>query len=122
MTGASSQIFRSTSVSATNTTARILKPTTTSQISTLRAGFTAAALVLPGATGAFNGTFPASLIHPDRNNYAPRIGIAWRPLKQTVVRTGYGINYNLAQYANIIQNFAFQPPFANTATNATGVS
>src|SRR6201999_3282969 len=33
------------------------------------------------------------------------------------VRTGYGINYNLAQYANIIQNFAFQPPFATTATN-----
>jgi trimeric autotransporter adhesin len=80
-------------------------------------GFTAAVPVLPGATGSFNGTFPASLIHPDRNNYAPRIGIAWRPLKQTVVRVGYGINYNLAQYANIIQNFAFQPPFAVTATN-----
>jgi len=80
-------------------------------------GFTAAAPVLPGDAGAFNGTFPASLIHPDRNDYAPRIGVAWRPLKQTVVRTGYGINYNLAQYANIIQNFAFQPPFAVTATN-----
>src|SRR5207248_2145639 len=51
------------------------------------------------------------------NDYAPRIGVAWRPLKQTVVRAGYGINYNLAQYANIIQNFAFQPPFAVTATN-----
>jgi trimeric autotransporter adhesin len=35
------------------------------------------------------------------------------------VRTGYGINYNLAQYANIIQNFAFQPPFATTSTNIT---
>jgi hypothetical protein len=80
-------------------------------------GFTAAEPVLPGAAGEFNGTFPASLIHPDRNNYAPRIGIAWRPLKQTVVRAGYGINYNLAQYANIIQNFAFQPPFAVTSTN-----
>jgi hypothetical protein len=80
-------------------------------------GFTAATPVLPGATGAFNGGFPASLIHPDRNDYAPRIGVAWRPLKQTVVRFGYGINYNLAQYANIIQNFAFQPPFAVTATN-----
>jgi trimeric autotransporter adhesin len=82
-------------------------------------GFTGAQPVLPGATGAYNGTFPASLIHPDRNNYAPRVGIAWRPLKQTVVRAGYGINYNLAQYANIIQNFAFQPPFAITSTNAS---
>ena len=80
-------------------------------------GFTGAVPVLPGAAGAFNGNFPASLIHPDRNDYAPRIGVAWRPLKQTVVRTGYGINYNLAQYASIIQNFAFQPPFAVTATN-----
>lgn len=34
-----------------------------------------------------------------------------------MVRAGYGINYNLAQYANIIQNFAFQPPFAVTSTN-----
>jgi hypothetical protein len=80
-------------------------------------GFTAATPVLPGAAGAFNGNFPASLIYPDRNDYAPRIGVAWRPLKQTVVRAGYGINYNLAQYANIVQNFAFQPPFAVTATN-----
>ncbi len=80
-------------------------------------GFTAATPVLPGATSTFNGGFPASLIRPDRNDYAPRIGIAWRPLKQTVIRAGYGINYNLAQYANIIQNFAFQPPFAITATN-----
>ncbi len=75
-------------------------------------GFTGASVVLPGQSG-----FPSSLLHPDRNDFAPRIGIAWRPLKNTVVRTGYGINYNLAQYANIIQNFAFQPPFAVTATN-----
>ena len=38
------------------------------------------------------------------------------------MRTGYGINYNLAQYANIIQNFAFQPPFATTATNVTSAA
>jgi len=86
------------------------------------AGFTTAARVLPGSAGPFNGTFPASLVRPDRNNFAPRIGIAWKPQKQTVVRTGYGINYNLAQYASMIQNFAFQPPFANTATNTTDVN
>jgi hypothetical protein len=39
-----------------------------------------------------------------------------------VVRAGYGINYNLAQYANIIQNFAFQPPFAITSTNVTNAA
>jgi hypothetical protein len=35
---------------------------------------------------------------------------------------GYGINYNLAQYSNIIQNFAFQPPFALTSTNVSSTS
>src|ERR1700736_2982296 len=81
--------------------------------------FAGAASVLPGQSAPFNGVYPASLIHPDRNNFAPRVGIAWKPMKQTVVRAGYGINYNLAQYGNIIQNFAFQPPFAVTSTNVS---
>ena len=85
-------------------------------------GFTAAAPVLPGATGPYNGIFPNSLIQPDRNDWAPRVGLAWKPQKKTVVRAGYGINYNLAQYGTMIQNFAFQPPFANTATNTTDVN
>ena len=82
-------------------------------------GFTGATPVLPGQTGTFNGTFPASLIRPDRNDFAPRLGLAWRKLKNTVIRAGYGINYNLAQYSTLIQNFAFQPPFAMTATNVS---
>jgi hypothetical protein len=80
-------------------------------------GFTASAPVEPGGTGSFDGVFPASLIRPDRNNYAPRLGLAWKPMKLTVVRAGYGVNYNLAQYGAVIQNLAFQPPFAKTATN-----
>jgi len=84
--------------------------------------FTSAAVVLPGQSGPFNGGFPASLVRPDRHDFAPRIGIAWKPQKQMVVRTGYGINYNLAQYSTMIQNFAFQPPFANAATNTTDIN
>ncbi|MGA2096635.1 MAG: TonB-dependent receptor [Candidatus Acidiferrum sp.] len=80
-------------------------------------GFTAAAPVFPGTVGPYSGFFPDSLIRPDRHAFAPRLGLAWKPFKQTVVRTGYGINYNLAQYGTIVQNFAFQPPFAETATN-----
>jgi len=77
-----------------------------------------AAPVLPGAVGPYTGiTYPDSLIEPDRNDFAPRIGLAWRALKRLVVRAGYGWNYNLAQYSAIIQNLAFQPPFAITATN-----
>ena len=79
-------------------------------------GFASATPVVAGASAS---GLPPSLIRPDRNNFAPRIGIAWRPRQGTVIRTGYGINYNLAQYATIIQNFAFQPPFAITATNVS---
>ena len=75
--------------------------------------------VLPGGTGPYSGTFPASLVRPDKNNFAPRIGMAWRAGKKTVVRAGYGINYNLGQYGTFIRNFAFQPPFAETATNVS---
>jgi len=85
-------------------------------------GFTADAPVLPGQAGPFHGTFPVSLVRPDRNNFAPRIGMAWKPTKQMVVRTGYGINYNLAQYGTMIQNFVFQPPFAEAETNSTNVN
>src|SRR5208282_2445727 len=85
--------------------------------------FSAADLVLPGGVGTFYGRYPNSLIKPDRDDFAPRIGIAWKPpaklSPKTVVRAGYGINYNLAQYSTIIRNFAFQPPFAEAATNAS---
>ena len=80
--------------------------------------FSFATPVQPGQTGPLFGAFPASLVQPDRNNFAPRLGLAWRPMKQTVVRLGYGVNYNLAQYGTVIQNFAFQPPFAVTQTNS----
>jgi hypothetical protein len=85
-------------------------------------GFTRAVPVEPGETGPFDGVFPGSLIRPDRNNYAPRVGLAWKPIKLTVVRVGYGLNYNLAQYTTVVQNFAFQPPFAETATNVATTS
>ena len=51
-------------------------------------------------------------MNPDRNNFAPRVGVAWKAAKNTVVRAGYGINYNTAAYQNIVQNLAFQPPFS----------
>jgi trimeric autotransporter adhesin len=79
--------------------------------------FTFATPVQPGQAGTVFGTYPASLVQPDRHDFAPRLGLAWRPMKDTVLRVGYGINYNLAQYGTVIQNFAFQPPFASTETN-----
>ncbi len=73
--------------------------------------------VLPGQSGPFHGVFPASLVRPDRNNFAPRLGIAWKALANTVVRAGYGINYNTSAYSTIAQQLAFQPPFSQSSTN-----
>src|SRR5580698_8280686 len=73
--------------------------------------------IQPGQSGPYNGPFPASLVRPDRNNFAPRIGFAWKPFPKTVVRGGYGINYNTGAYQGIAQQLALQPPNAVTATN-----
>ncbi len=86
-------------------------------------GFVAVAPVCAAAIGGcssvgpYSGAFPATLVNPDRNNLAPRIGIAWKPMTKTVVRAGYGINYNTTQYSAIVQNLSFQPPFDFTQTN-----
>jgi hypothetical protein len=34
-----------------------------------------------------------STINPDRNNFGPRLGVAYTPLNRTVFRAGYGISY-----------------------------
>ena len=55
--------------------------------------------------------------------FAPRLGIAWRPklkvaaMKDVVIRTGYGMNYNTGQYATFARSLSHQVPFANTQTN-----
>ena len=86
--------------------------------------FTAVSPVLPGASGPFSGSFPRSLVNPDRTMFSPRFGLAWRPkqLKNTVVRGGYGINYNTGQFGAFAQSLAFQPPFALTETNVLATS
>ncbi|HMH15713.1 MAG TPA: TonB-dependent receptor [Edaphobacter sp.] len=85
------------------------------------ADFTQVQPVQPGGTGQFSGSFPRSLVRPDRTMYSPRLGFAYRPtpkfFKETVIRGGYGINYNTGQYAAIARQLAFQPPFAITQTN-----
>jgi hypothetical protein len=70
--------------------------------------------VMPGAAG-----YPVSLVNPDYAMYAPRFGFAWKPkfTKDTVVRGGYGVNYNTGQYAVFAKSLSHQPPFANTQTN-----
>ena len=56
------------------------------------------------------------LLHPDRNNWAPRAGFAWRPMAASsmVVRGGYGIYYDTAIYAALATLMSQQSPFSTT--------
>lgn len=75
--------------------------------------FSAAALVLPGQVGSVTGrVFPNSLVKPMRDEFSPRLGIAWRATGSSVVRAGYGITYNGAAYSTIAGQMSTQPPFS----------
>ena len=74
--------------------------------------FTAAVPVVVGGTGPYSGAFGDAIVNPFRGGLAPRVGVAWRPKPGTVIRAGYGINYNASVYQTIAQQLAGQPPFA----------
>lgn len=63
-----------------------------------------------------------SKINIDSNNIAPRFGVAWQPMKGTVVRAGYGITYgkttNSTFYAARVENGVFQQTFTCGPTSA----
>ncbi|HTP67549.1 MAG TPA: carboxypeptidase regulatory-like domain-containing protein [Dongiaceae bacterium] len=50
--------------------------------------------------------------HRDLNNFAPRLGLAWNPLKNTTVRAAYGFYYDYTPQNNIIANY----------TNSAGIA
>ena len=76
--------------------------------------FTQADVTEAGGVGLFNGAYPDTIVSSDRNNVAPRIGVAWRANRTLVVRGGYGIGYNLGAYQRIAQQLSTQPPFSTT--------
>jgi trimeric autotransporter adhesin len=81
------------------------------------ADFSQVAPVLAGGVGRYTGRYPKTLIYPDRDDFSPRVGFAWKAFRDTVVRGGYGVNFANGQYISFIQNLAFQPPFADVQTN-----
>jgi hypothetical protein len=81
------------------------------------------AVVTPGSMNPWDGTTPDGLIHSDRNNFSPRVGLAWRPFpkRRTVVRAGYSLFYDGSIYSRIPGRLGAQPPFATSAQFNTSV-
>jgi trimeric autotransporter adhesin len=84
----------------------------------LAPGFAAIApVVASDPAGALTSRqYPRSLVSPDKLGFAPRAGIAWRPVpgSSMVVRAGYGIYYDSSVYQNIALQMAQQPPLSKT--------
>jgi hypothetical protein len=78
--------------------------------------------VQAGGVGVASGPLPSSLVYPFHLGIAPRLGVALRLPKQTVVRAGFGINFTNGQYASFASTMARQPMandpgFVNEQTN-----
>ena len=81
--------------------------------------------------GASSGSlYNRALVHPDFNNWAPRIGLAYQAAAKTVIRSGFGISYvqfnrlggeNLLAYngPNVVDAFIDQVPTQPICTDVS---
>lgn len=56
---------------------------------------------------------PRAGYQSDRNNFAPRAGLAWAPSRNWVVRMGYGVYYDMSPFAPG-EGLFFSPPYFKT--------
>ncbi len=81
-------------------------------------GFAAIAPVVGSSPkGPLSGvTYPSSLVRPDKHEFRPLPGFAWRPFPASsmVVRGGYGISYNTGVYNSFANQMAQQSPLSKT--------
>src|SRR5260370_28529606 len=60
---------------------------------------------------AASGLFERSLIHPARNNVAPRLGFSYHPWNKIVLRGGYGVFYQHSVRIGSGSILSLKPPF-----------
>jgi hypothetical protein len=68
------------------------------------------------------GIFERALIHPDRNNWAPRFGFAYSLAPRWVVRGAYGVFYTHTVRQGREGLLGFNPPFLVDNLISTGVT
>jgi hypothetical protein len=68
------------------------------------------------------GLFEESLIHPDKNNFAPRFGFAYSPGERWVLRGAYGVFYNHTNRSGREGLLGFNLPFIVLADSNIGGS
>jgi hypothetical protein len=80
---------------------------------------TSVTVALAGQSG-----LPTSLVRPEKANFSPRFGYAYRPFarRSLIFRGGYSIFFSGSPYGTIASSMAAQPPFATTATLTTSVT
>ncbi len=71
-----------------------------------------------GVTDSGGPIIRESILEPDRNNWAPRAGLAFRPFAKTVLRCGYGIFYDV-QEGNEALLLRGNPPFFYIQSHAS---
>ena len=77
------------------------------------------------AVAGVNSRFGSSIYPSDKNNFSPRLGVAWDPFSdgKTIVRAGYGLYYDQPLVGIFEQNSFVNPPFNNRfAFSGAGVS
>ena len=64
-----------------------------------------------GFVTAKNGDwFARALVHPDKNDFAPRFGFSWQPMQRMVLRGGYGLFYQHVIRIGSESMLALNPP------------
>jgi len=69
-----------------------------------------AKLLLPGQGGSLPGYETRALVRSDKNNFAPRLGLAFQLNQKTVLRAAYGIFY-MTELKLQVPRLAANPPF-----------
>ncbi|MBZ5619078.1 MAG: TonB-dependent receptor [Acidobacteriia bacterium] len=55
--------------------------------------------------------YARGLVHPDKNDFAPRVGFSWQPKERIVLRGGYGVFYQHVVRIGSESMLALNPPW-----------